>query len=549
MESLESEFLVLGGGISGLMAARSLEDRGHEVALLERSPGLGGLTRTVQVDKYCFDYTGHFLHLRRYPSPADIPFAGLDNADWMRVDRRSVCYIADTFIPAPLQYNIGLLPEPERSRCIESYRNRPVMSGGQNPTFRDYVIAGFGEYLADLFLIPQNEKTMAIALNELSASALKRFFPKPDEVLVEAGIDQRPKAAEEYNSSFWYPRQGGIGQLPEGLARGLKQGFLNHEVVSIDPHAHRLNCRNGQEFSWQHIVSSLPLKVLCHCVKDETLHELAHDLSHSTTIAFNLGCYGETPDVLGGIHWVYVPDRSIPFYRVGLYSNISPGTCTPGHHTLYVIGSSSVSAVLTDRLVGLFSLVLLGAGASLIALLSGLAGNIRTIQLFSVGLLVLILITGTVFMYLIVGPGRRAYRRVRDRFPRKFVALLTSLFLYRHHPVPLLKAVFLSIVSHALIVISFILAAVLLKVPLGFGLHMILDPLAMLLNAVPLAPGGLGITESGFAYLYHMSGSNDGAAVALTGRFAQYIVFIAGGLWALFTVHRRVSQPEHLSAE
>ena len=177
---------------------------------------------------------------------------------------------------------------------------------------------------------------MAIALNELSASALKRFFPKPDEVLAQAGIDQRPKAAEEYNSSFWYPRQGGIGQLPEGLARGLKQGFLNHEVVSIDPHAHRLNCRNGQEFSWQHIVSSLPLKVLCHCVKDETLHELAHDLSHSTTIAFNLGCYGETPDVLGGIHWVYVPDRSIPFYRVGLYSNISPGTCTPGHHTLYV---------------------------------------------------------------------------------------------------------------------------------------------------------------------------------------------------------------------
>ena len=250
-------------------------------------------------------------------------------------------------------------------------------------------------------------------------------------------------------------------------------------------------------------------------------------------------------------------NRSLGLTLIGALSgSVLPGVIAGDVvKTIYLFGdsagrrSSSVSAVLTDRLVGLFSLVLLGAGASLIALLSGLAGNIRTIQLFSVSLLVLILITGTVFMYLIVGPGRRAYRRVRDRFPRKFVALLTSLFLYRHHPVPLLKAVFLSIVSHALIVLSFILAAVLLKVPLGFGLHMILDPLAMLLNAVPLAPGGLGITESGFAYLYHMSGSNDGAAVALTGRFAQYIVFIAGGLWSLFTVHRRVSQPKHLSAE
>ncbi|MGB7932184.1 MAG: FAD-dependent oxidoreductase [Gammaproteobacteria bacterium] len=336
MGIVKSEFLVLGGGISGLMATRSLEDREHEVTLLERSPGFGGLTRTVQVDKYCFDYTGHFLHLNRYVSPADIPYAGLDNSDWMQVDRRSVCYIADTFIPAPVQYNIGLMPEPERSRCIESYRNRSTLSDNQSPSFRDYVIAGFGEYLADLFLIPQNEKTMAIALDGLSASALKRFFPKPDETLVKAGIDQRSKAAKEYNSNFWYPRQGGIGRLPDGLTRNIQRGFLNHEVVLINPRTRRLTCRNGQEFRWQHIVSSLPLKVLCHCVEDDALQVLSRGLSHSTTIAFNLGCSGNPPDILRGVHWVYVPDRTIPFYRVGLYSNISQGICSTGHHTLYV---------------------------------------------------------------------------------------------------------------------------------------------------------------------------------------------------------------------
>lgn len=205
--------------------------------------------------------------------------------------------------------------------------------------------------------------------------------------------------------------------------------------------------------------------------------------------------------------------------------------------------SSSVSAVLLDRLVGLFSLVLLGASASLIALLSDLASNARPILLFSVALLALLLVVGAAFMYLIVGPGRRAYWRVRDRVPKKFVMLLTSLFLYRHHPAPLIQAVFLSLVSHVLIVLVFILAAVLLRVPLSVSLHMILDPLAMLLNAVPLAPGGLGITESGFAYLYQMSGSNEGAAVALTGRLAQYVVFIVGGLWALFSLRRRARHP------
>ena len=304
------------------------------MVVLERSPSFGGLTRTMQVDQYCFDYTGHFLHLRRYASPADIPFAELDDNDWMRVERRSVCYIANTFVPAPLQYHIGLMPEPERRHCIASYRKRPALS--ENPSFRDYLIAGFGEYLANLFLIPQNEKTMAIGLDGLSASALNRFFPQPDVALVEAGINQRTKTAAEYNANFWYPRRGGIGRLSEGLARGLHRGFLNHEVVSIAPHTRRLMCRDGQAFGWQRIVSSLPLKVLCQCVEDKMLRALAQGLSHSTTIVFNLGCLGDIPDILRGIHWIYVPDRSIPFYRVGFYSNISAGTCSPGHYTLYV---------------------------------------------------------------------------------------------------------------------------------------------------------------------------------------------------------------------
>ncbi len=37
--------------------------------------------------------------------------------------------------------------------------------------------------------------------------------------------------------------------------------------------------------------------------------------------------------------------------------------------------------------------------------------------------------------------------------------------------------------------------------------------------------------------------SDEGAAVALTGRLAQYVVFIVGGLWALFSLRRRAKHP------
>ena len=186
--SNETQAIVVGGGIAGLTAARTLQHLGSDYILLERCPTLGGLTRTAEVGEFCFDYTGHFLHLSRYPTPADIPFAGLDNCDWVQVDRRSCCLVGEKLVSAPIQYNLGELPPSMLAECIESYDRRPKILQQGRGSFRDYIISGFGERLADLFLIPQNEKTMAISLDRLSSGAVRRFFPAPDEVLVQAGM-------------------------------------------------------------------------------------------------------------------------------------------------------------------------------------------------------------------------------------------------------------------------------------------------------------------------------------------------------------------------
>jgi phytoene dehydrogenase-like protein len=79
----------VGGGLAGLTAAHALQEQGREFVLLERRPTLGGLTRTVAVGEFCFDYTGHFLHLIHFPNPSRYPFTGLKNEDWMQVSRRS----------------------------------------------------------------------------------------------------------------------------------------------------------------------------------------------------------------------------------------------------------------------------------------------------------------------------------------------------------------------------------------------------------------------------------------------------------------------------
>ena len=329
--------VVLGGGISGLTAARTLQQKQRDFLLLERCPTLGGLTRTVEVGDFCFDYTGHFLHLSRYSTPENIPYANLKNDEWAQINRRSCCFVGGKLITAPIQYNLAELPPALFTRCAESYKKRPVLSDSENGTFRDYMVSGFGQALADLFLIPQNEKTMAISLDRLSKRAVRRFFPAPDESLVRQGMTAGAStSAKSYNSNFWYPKTGGIGRLVHGLRAGLGGCALNQDVIAVNLRDKTIRTKTEHVFSWDVMFSSIPLKSLCQMTGDPELVHASADLSHSSTVSFNIGVRGPLRPEFADIHWLYVPDRNIPFYRVGFYSNIGQGTCAPGYNSLYV---------------------------------------------------------------------------------------------------------------------------------------------------------------------------------------------------------------------
>jgi protoporphyrinogen oxidase len=288
------------------------------------------------VGDFSFDYTGHLLHLSRYPTPAAVPHAGLEDRDWTRVSRRSFCLLGGRLVPAPVQYHVGDLPPPMREACVASYDARLPLAGAGAGSFRDYVVSGFGQYLADVFLIPQNEKTMATPLDRLSTGAVKRFFPPPDEAAVRRGMTPGAAGPGEYNSQFWYPRRGGIGRLARGLARGVRDLSPLSAATALELSHRVLRTAGGREVRWKTLLSSVPLRDLLRITDDADLRALADALTHSTTISINLGLRGPLGDRFRDAHWIYVPDRDIPFYRVGAYSNISAGVCPPGCSSVYV---------------------------------------------------------------------------------------------------------------------------------------------------------------------------------------------------------------------
>ncbi len=325
--------IVLGAGISGLAAARALLARGITPVVLESCPAVGGLTRSYSIGEYAFDYTGHLLHLSRYASPADIPFASLKDDDWQRIDRRSFCWIGNRLVPAPIQYHLSHLPPKMLGRAVASYDDRPATA--ISTTFRDFLVGGFGQYLADEFFIPQNEKTLGVKLDQLTADAANRFFPPPHEERIRAGIKGDAPPPPTYNSQFWYPRSGGIQRLVGGLAAGVEAQRLT-PALSLDMRHRRLTSADGRQWPWDLLFSSIPLRDLCHMSQDSNLSTSASNLTHSSTICINIGLRGPLPRALGSAHWIYFPRRTLPFYRVGFYSNLCAKLCPPGRSSIYV---------------------------------------------------------------------------------------------------------------------------------------------------------------------------------------------------------------------
>lgn len=330
----KTDILIAGSGIAGCAAANELQTNGIDYLLVEKNIEPGGLTRSISVSDAHFDYTGHFLNLVRFKSPAALPYANLNDEDWMLVNRKSAVYIEGKMVPAPLQYNLFYLPEPEREKCIRDFHNRPKIN--KIKTFKEYLLAGFGQAICDCFLFPYNEKIMDCNIEELSVDAVKRFFPAPDTEMIERGYSREGEnLSTGYNSTFWYPKRYGIGLLAKGLAQNLNGLLTCCPIESIDLTSRCAYTRRGRIF-YERMLTSIPLKRFCILTNDPMLHNFASALRHTRVFCLNLLFQAAPYEFFKGSHWIYIPEKNIPFYRVGIYSHISPQMNPPMTTALYV---------------------------------------------------------------------------------------------------------------------------------------------------------------------------------------------------------------------
>lgn len=317
----EVQELVVGAGISGLSYASSIRAeaarRGRpvpSVLVLEADREPGGYCKTIVKDGFVWDYSGHFFHFKHREIEEWLR-ARMPKDEVKTVEKKSSIRFQGTDIDFPFQKNIHQLPHADFIDCLHDLYFRDA--GKQATNFEEMLFQRFGRGIANRFLIPYNEKLYACDLKTLDVDAMGRFFPHAD----IADIIRNMKAADNasYNSHFTYPRGGAI-QYVNALLSDLPGDAVAYQepLLEIDL-ARRVAKTSKRSIRYRNLVSSAPLDKLAR-MTGLAIDESA--FTYNRVLVFNLGFDKKGPE---DIHWMYFPDKSLQFYRVGFYDNIFDG--------------------------------------------------------------------------------------------------------------------------------------------------------------------------------------------------------------------------------
>jgi len=367
-----ADIIILGAGATGLSVAYHLEKNGFfDYHIFERDQTNGGLCRTVSCDGFKFDYTGHLLHINNeYVRQFFDELVGHEN--FQDINRRAFVYSQDTYTHYPYQMNLHGLPVSTIAECVSGFITRKKHRS--STLFYDWVMHHFGAGFGKHFFFPYQRKIFAYPVRRLSSDWTGGFVPRTSlNDILEGAINDHGDTTVGYNAQFLYPKNGGIELWIKALQTNIKNPIhTNHEVIKIDLTNKTVLFKNGHSESYKTLLSTLPLDVFL-----QKIHEPAHsslkknhkNLRCTSIINFNLGIARNN---LSDKHWVYVPEKKYPFYRLGFCHNFSPDLVPPGCSSLYgEIAHRGLSAAkqqdLYERSVDLVSNMLGIAPSDIIA--------------------------------------------------------------------------------------------------------------------------------------------------------------------------------------
>ncbi len=330
---LKTEVMILGAGPSGLSTAYFLQNQ--DVIVIEKEDRAGGLMKTDFYENSYFDKTGHLLHLRTEELRSLIE--NELRVPLKNIKRDSKIFSHNVFTEYPFQINLFGLPRDVVSRCLKGFiKVRMNKSKKRYKSFKDFIYGEFGDGIAEEFLIPYNSKIWTINPEYMSAGFCEKYIPIPEIDDVIDGALGIARTDVGYNSSFFYPLREGIESIIKGFLRKIQANIIyKTHPIKINLKKRLVYLSNNTVYNYRYLVSTIPLNEFISLIEDapEDVHRAGKKLRNTMVCYFNI----ITKRVVDSLpHWVYLPERDIPFYRIGSYSAFERSTTKEEYNTFYL---------------------------------------------------------------------------------------------------------------------------------------------------------------------------------------------------------------------
>jgi protoporphyrinogen oxidase len=343
--------VIIGAGPTGLGAAWALERAGVSWTILEKEGRPGGLATSYCKDGFTWDIGGHVL-FSHYPE-FDRMLEEITTPDqWCYHERKAYIRIRDQWVPYPFQYNIRYLSQEEQRQCMDGVRVAALNAHSNPPAnFREWIYQSMGDGLAQVFMIPYNQKVWAGPPEGMSVGWVGERVAIPDLKRMEQHLrDQTDDAGWGPNNLFKFPRVGGTGFIWQQLADRLPGDRLlfNRRVLKVDSKVRTVIVDDGSEYPYDVLISTMPIDQLVKIGRMEGCEESVGKLVRTKVWVGGIGIRGQIPEEDAGKCWMYFPEPEYPFYRVTSFSHYSPQNAPPHHYSLMVESSFRAESPVDD---------------------------------------------------------------------------------------------------------------------------------------------------------------------------------------------------------
>ncbi|MBN2623556.1 MAG: NAD(P)/FAD-dependent oxidoreductase [Acidimicrobiales bacterium] len=346
--------VVIGAGPAGLTAAQELNKAGVTSTVLEADDIVGGISRTVQRDRWRFDIGGHrfFTKVSRVD---DFWHEILDDDEFLLRPRSSRIYYEGKFYDYPIKLTNALrnLGPVEAVRCGLSFLWVRLRPPKDQSTLEGYVVSNYGWRLYEHFFKTYSEKVWGVPPSQIGADwgaqrikgmSLWSAVWEPLRGRLAGARQDKSKQVTSLIEQFQYPKYG-PGMMWERCRDIVEAGgtkvIMQTPVTRIRHEGGRATAVVAEtagvatEYPADHVISSMPFPHLLRAMDPPVPPEVqaaADDLSFRDFLSVALVVPADK--VPWTDNWIYIHAPEVKTMRVQNFGSWSPYMVAEGRNVL-----------------------------------------------------------------------------------------------------------------------------------------------------------------------------------------------------------------------